>query len=388
MYAVFARPFAYIRKAFSVMGSLIPRRKGPGNETVRKVLLGMVIGLPLLLIILSLLASADQVFAHYLNEIPNFFEGIRLDEAFAHAFLILFGFLLSFSFIWSLSVKRKDDQSMNDEKRLNGRVLDPVAWLTVLTMVDLVYVAFVAIQCSYLFGGLKDSLPEAFTYSEYARRGFFELVMVAMINFGILWGYFGFVREKRGKSWQLTRILNTLLVACTLVMLFSAHFRMSLYEEAYGYTYLRMFTHLFMGFLLILLLMTLYRIWNERFNLAKPTLVAAVLAYLLVNYINVDAIIARLNTDRYFKTGKVDVNYLSVLSYDAVPELLRLLECDDPEIARRAGNELYWIRERLMEDDPWQSFNFSEHRALRLVENLDIEPYAYPSEAEPMLREN
>jgi len=104
---------------------------------------------------------------------------------------------------------------------------------------------------------LNFGLPSDFTYAEYARRGFFELIAVTLINFSILLSCIGFARKGSKLIDRAVRILYSLLVACTLVMLFSAHFRMSLYEEAYGYTYLRMLTHAFMVFLFVLFLIAL-----------------------------------------------------------------------------------------------------------------------------------
>ena len=57
----------------------------------------------------------------------------------------------------------------------------------VLAVVDLLFLAFVAVQFRYLFGG--DELVRAITgmsYAEYARRGFFELVTVAALSLPLL----------------------------------------------------------------------------------------------------------------------------------------------------------------------------------------------------------
>ena len=60
--------------------------------------------------------------------------------------------------------------------------MDGIITLTVLLLINLVYVLFIAVQFKYFFSG---TLEDGFTYAEYARRGFFELLFVTLINLSI-----------------------------------------------------------------------------------------------------------------------------------------------------------------------------------------------------------
>ena len=375
LHGFFMRTFGNIPKPLSLLRKLIPHKKSQKNDNLKKVFIGLAIAAPLLLIIVSLLASADSIFEHFLGAIPELFENIKIGEILFHGILILSVWFLSFGYIWSLSEQRKESSgsSGNGVKR-NIKILDPVVITTVLAAMDTIYLIFVFIQFSYLFGSLSTGLPNEFTYAEYARRGFFELVAVTMINFCILMGSLGFTKRNNKATDWLMRILNTLLVGCTLVMVFSAHFRMSLYEEAYGYTYLRMFTHIFMLFIFVLFLMALYRIWNEKFSLVKPYIIAFIVAFLFVNYMNVDVIIARNNVNRYYSAKEIDLDYLADLSYDAIPQIARLLESEDTLIVQKANAVLYQKKVHLTEKKPWQSFNLSEYRAKQFLMALDLKP--------------
>ena len=171
---------------------------------------------------------------------------------------------------------------------------------------------------------------------------------------------------------MVLRILYSLIVFCTLVILFSAHFRMSLYEKAYGYTYLRVLTHMFMAFLFVIMLVTFYRVWNDKFKLLKAYIIVAVISYLIINYVNIDVIIARGNINIYFKTGKIDVNYLTSLSYDAVPEITRLLDCGDEEVEGKVQKYLHRVKDQLSKDESWQSFNVSRYRASKVLSEYKL----------------
>ena len=376
LYGFFVRTFGNIGKPFSILGKLLhPKGSQKKYDNLKKVLLGLIIAVPLLMIILSLLASADSIFEQYLGQIPDWFKDIKIGEFLFRGIMILSVCIVSFGYIWSLSERRKGSGSLTEGRtKWNLKVWDPVVVITILTTVNIIYVLFVFIQFSYLFGGLKAGLPAEFTFAEYARRGFFELVAVTLINFSILLFSLGFTRKKDKATDRTMSILNTLLVGCTLVILFSAHFRMSMYEEAYGYTYLRMFTHIFMVFLFILFLLAFYRIWNEKFTLVKPYIIASIAAFLIVNYMNVDVIIARNNVDRFYNDRKIDMVYLADLSYDAAPQIARLLDCGDSIVAQQANDLLYGKKLQLSEEKPWQSLNLSVTRAREFLAKLDLKP--------------
>jgi hypothetical protein len=372
---LFGRTLGNVSKPFKLIALLLRRRSHSGrHSTLKKILIGLIISIPLLLIIIALLASADQVFEHFLGRVPEIFEKINAGRFLAHTIIIISISIFAFGYIWSLS--NPVAENCNTAKINTGSrkgVWDPVVIITILISINIIYIIFVLIQFSYLFGSLKYGLPQDFTFSEYARRGFFELVAVTLINLSILIGCISFAKKGSNVVYWILRILYSLLVFCTLVMLFSAHFRMSLYEEAYGHTYLRVLTHMFMAFLFVIMLVTLYRVWNEKFKLLKAYVIVTVISYLIINYINIDVIIARGNIDIYFETGKIDVNYLASLSYDAVPEMTRLLDCGDAEIESKVQEHLNRIKKRLSEDEPWQSFNVSRYRARKVLSAYELD---------------
>ncbi|TGV30661.1 DUF4173 domain-containing protein, partial [Mesorhizobium sp. M00.F.Ca.ET.186.01.1.1] len=147
----------------------------------------------------------------------------------------------------------------------------------------------------------------------------------------------------------------------TSFMLFSAYYRLSLYEAAYGYTHTRLLAHLFMIFLLILFAIALWKIWRDSFSLLKYYALVTLASYVLINYINMDVIIAQNNLERYRATGNIDVEYLGRLSYDVVPYLQELKADESLKAAVTYELENKWAE--LRGESSWQSFNWSKYRA-------------------------
>jgi hypothetical protein len=349
---------------------LKPKESGSGMLMVKKIAAGLLICVPILLIVLPLLSSADMVFNHYLVNFSWIWEFIDLRPAARHGLLVLMVFIYLYGYIWSFYVKPPRAVAGQASKKA---VLDPVTVLTVLFVINLIYLLFSIIQFSYLYGGQSHVLPAGFTYAQYARRGFFELVAVAVINLSILLGSIKYSEKKSQGADRAVRCCLGFLVFFSLSMLFSAHFKMSLYEEACGLTYLRVFVHYFMAMLFVFFMIALGRVWFEKIPVIKAYIVIALAFYTVLNFINVDRIIVRGNIDRYVRTGEIDINYLRELSYDAIPDLLPIAEDSNQEVSRQVKEYLQLEKQRLSKDEPWQSFNYSRYQAKTALEKLESE---------------
>ena len=374
IHSIFVKTLVDIPRPFEIFAG-IAARKGKSKKTVvtSKVVIGLLISVPLLLLIFMLLSSADQVFQHYTENVFKFLNNINIvpDEALARTFIILVFSFIFFSYFWNMLYSKISEAT--EKENLAARVTDNIIMITVLISINLVYIFFVVIQFTYLFGGANYALPQSITHSEYARRGFFELVTVTLINLSVLLVSLNFTKKGSKISSRILKILNALLVVCTAIMLYSAHFRMSLYEQAYGYTYLRILTHAFMILIFAFLLAALYKIWSDKFSLVKAYIIIALTAYVILNYVNIDVIISKNNFERYHKTKQIDVGYLGFLSYDAVPWLIELMHDKNKEIAVEAQNILVWKKEDINRTNEWQSFNISKYRAKLQLSKFNLE---------------
>jgi len=371
---IFYRCTVHILKPFKLLSKILHGKSGDNSEKSKslgmRILAGLLLSVPIVLILLALLSSADMVFGRLVETLPEFFERINLGDFLGKALVTLIIFTISFSYIWSLGHGEKCAEDAFGEIKPaepeQKRRLDQVTIITVTVAVDIIYLIFVIIQFAYLFG--QSGLPEGLTYSAYARNGFFELILVSLLNIGLLACTLTFTKKGQAGTEISLKVLNTIMIGCTFVMLTSAHYRMSLYENAYGFTFLRVMTHAFMVFLFVLFVITLARVWIDRLPLLKPYIAVAVAAFTIINYINVDALIANNNLLRYYNTNVIDMDYFQSLSNDAVEELIILAGDKNADVAAEADKQLNERKERLMREKDWQSFNLSDYRALRLIE--------------------
>ena len=353
------------------LAKVVARIAPEKRKTLKNICIGLIISTPLLVIVIALLAEADTVFQNVIVNSLKSLEFISSIPFAEHVGVIGIITVLLFGYL-AVVLKKAEVEGVSVPVGRGTGGSDATIVVTVLVMVNAVYILFCAIQFTYLFGGEEviRSIPD-YTYAEYARRGFAELIVVTVINLSVLLIGLRFTKND-GKLDRLVLALRCLLVLCTVIMLYSAHLRLGLYEEAYGYTYARIFAHTFIGLLFGLFIITFYKFWRKEFPLVKAFAIAALLAYTTLNYVNVDAIIARKNIDRYFSTGKIDLDYLQELSYDAIPELARLSAAGDEDTAaKKIAEFLHNKRAELRSESSWQSYNYSKAKAKRILSRIN-----------------
>jgi hypothetical protein len=368
-------PFRFIHRPFLILSRMTDSSgKDSKSRILPKVIIGILISIPMLAIILWLLTSADIVF-------KNIFINIPLLKIFKHFLLIISVSVYTICFLWALlkafDERGGDAASNNAYNKTQWKLfLDPIVLLTVLFLINAIYAVFSFIQFRYLFGGNSFIAPSSFTYAEYARRGFAELVVVTIINFGILIFGITFVKKESKKIFSAIRALLTLLVVFTFILLVSAFYRMTVYEQAYGFTYLRIFTQAFMIMLFFLFIINIIYIWYRKLPIIKSYFIVSLAIYIMLNFANVDVVIAKNNINRYFESGQIDVAYLKGLSYDAAPEIQRLYvtiqsstDLKEKQVALELSGYFKERKSDLENQKSWQSFNISKYRAQQIWEN-------------------
>ena len=244
-----------------------------------------------------------------------------------------------------------------------GRPVRAWEWAAPLVCLDLLFFSFVLVQLTVLFGGRRHVLQtEGLSYAEYARGGFWELLVVTGLTLAVIAAVARYAPRITSGQRTAMRLFLGVLCLLSLVIVASALKRMSVYQDEYGFTRLRIFVdaiELTLGVMFLLVLVsgvTLRGTW-----LPRAAVLTGAVALLALATINPDAYVARHNVQRLSATGKVDVDYLRVLSADATSELLKL-----PPASRGCALGLL-ARELSAHPDPWYNTNISRSRARDLL---------------------
>lgn len=335
------------------------------NDVWKKVLIGIAIAIPFLFVVLNLLMSADAQFEKLLSNIPNFFN-FQTEYIFRIIIILIYTFGF-FGFMQALLQKKVHIVQKEDTFKLPQ--MDGVVTLTVLLLLDLVYILFVVVQFKYFFSG---TLNDGFTYAEYARRGFFELLFVTLINLTITTGVITFTKSVQGKLKTTIRFAISLLVLSSGVLLISAFMRMSMYEDAYGFTFTRVLVNSFMIFLMVIFAYTLVKIWLDRLSLFHFYFIASLIYYAGMNIINLDQIVVERNIARYETTGKIDIHYLNNFSSTGILGLIELYDKDPDVPGLKALLKQRKAEREYLHADTWQSQNLVRDKANKKLGELEL----------------
>ena len=373
--SMLARPILFLNERRKAAPEADPAGAGvAGRRSFWKrfwaVVRGVLIAVPVLAVFAALLASADPVFAERLYAFLSVFRLENFPQYLFRAVYICFGaYLLAGTFLHA-GFKSRDEKLVGEDRPMLPPFLGFTEAAVVLGAVEALFLAFVVIQFQYFFGGRSNIAIAGYTYAEYARRGFGELVGVAFCSLLLFLGMSAIVRRDSGPKRQAFSGLGIGLLALVAVILVSAFLRLGLYEAAYGFTRLRTYTHVFMFWLgaLLAAIVVLELLRRERL-FATAMLLAALGFGASLALINVDGFIARQDVARAPSGQGLDVAYLASLSTDAVPALAaNYQDLKLPAATRDGVGAALVCWQQLNTGNPpegWQGFNLSRWWAER-----------------------
>jgi hypothetical protein len=328
-------PVAHMDK-FIRCGTGLMRTTGvAGKKQWGKILLGVLFAAIALVFILPLMISGDAAFSVLFHKLFQW--DISFDFV-AKIILFLLVAFYSFGYIYWLYHPKKQQEDVKfyepgitpmpkAQRDYNGFVH---TLLTFLIVIGIVFLIFAFVQILYLFLGVTAGLPSDFSYADYARSGFFQVWILTVINVAIILAGEKLAAKITAFAGKVFKIIFTVYAALNFCMTAAAFYKMLLYDQAYGFTRLRLLVFVYLVYQVIMILALLYKIWVREFRFMRMAFILGLACYLALNFVNIDSIIVTRNIARYEKTGQIDMDYLiNDLSYDS---LLKVEDFADNEL--------------------------------------------------------
>ena len=323
---------------------------------------GLYMALPFVLLFGGFFISADAAFERMaLTALRWLLENLCIHLFFIAIFTwIASGWLRNTLFV-------EEEEARPGERPLSS-MPGAIEICVVLGVLNALFFTFVCLQIPYLFGGEERILSTTnLTYAMYARRGFFELVSVAVCVLPLLlFAHWLFPMEHPSQA-RIFRGLAASLLGLVFVIMWSAAQRMYLYQQVYGLTELRLYSTVFMVWLaLVFIWFSATVLRDQRQGFACGVFVSGLASVVLLNILNPDALIARTNVSRSRAPVAFDTGYATSLSADAVPVLLEAWPRLHPAKRRAVARALLsrWTPPAQLD---WRTWNWSRARAWQLV---------------------
>ena len=356
MYAALLRlPFGDFGKIFAIYGDRMKKAKKSGN--VLMIVVGVIITLPVSIFVGSLLQSADAAFDQlWLRLIDSLWSEdllITIMQIIVSLPISMYLFSMIYGTVKQVgmpAVSAEDADEVSDKAKLLHLYL-AVGGITPLLVL---YLMFFFSQTAYFLSAFQNVLPMGWNYAEYARRGFFELCSVSVIN--LLFIAVLLVFTKKGAESALAKAYSGLLAGFSCALIVMSLSKMFMYMGVYGLTPLRVYTSWFMVFLLLLFGMVVTRLAKPSFELAKCCVCCAAVMFLLLCYADTDRIIAEYNVEAYRSgsIGRLDVQLLGELGSGATPSLLSVMSDEGmDDVYRFQAADILYTRILITERDMW-----------------------------------
>ena len=354
------------------------KKENESLKKVKKIGKSLLITIPIILVVLILLMSADQVFEKIFDKVFLDLSKVLSLEGIVKLLSRLSVILITFLFCGGFLVNLVKDNTMFTKEDEDTKVTVKFENLTInmiLTVLNIIYLIFGFIQITNLF--MNTSNNPNFDYSSYARQGFFQLMFVSFINFVILI-VANINKVKKTKSQKIyNKIMSLLIILFTIIIIISAFYRMNLYQETYGYTYLRIFVDFVLISEVLISIPIIIYLLGKKIDILKSIIIITSFMFVLLNFMNIDNFIAEKNIDRYFNNpedSNFDISYLCKLGTDATEQITRLLKADDEYIVKRTERYLYEQKQSLnLYEMNWQEYNMSKKEAKEILDNQNIE---------------
>ncbi len=376
---LFRVPFRMLRGAWMTLAVLgnIPGQHRHTDIWLR-VLKGALMAVPILIFFGVLFSGADFAFSQFLEKLIH----LPILPEYLREYIMLFlpVCLLALAFLSYLFFPQPTRTlAALEPKNATAPPERGIETMVFLGLISALFAVFIGFQITYLFGGEAHIVNAGFTYAEYARNGFGELLVVGIFSLLILLAAEKYV-GLTSRSDRRFLIPALILIAEVAMVIISALKRLSLYIDAYGMTTSRFYAATFVFWLLVLfivLTIKLIRSKPESF-FASSSLITVALFLVGINVSNPDAFIAQTNMRKYERTGTIDLSHMSILSVDAEPWKIALYKKLEGEEKDRMRRSLEYDRDSFLRSSQhasasgshWQGANLARTQAWKMLQNF------------------
>jgi len=345
-------------------------KQGKGRS-VLLVLLGLMLSAIVVSVLTFLLMMADAAFEGMIDMIST----SVFEEASQHIGYFLLGIpfsMIAFGMLYAGRVKRNCNlvKPVEDEK---FKLLPTAFAAAVFIPIVILYILYIVSQGAYLFSAFSSLLPENYTYAEYARRGFFELCGISVINILLITVLNVFAKANGRASRIFCKAVSAFVCIISLMMISTAIAKMVMYMNIYGLSVKRIYTTIFMAAIAVIFILVIVKLFAAKFKLIRLTAIVLTVMIIASSYIDVDRLTAAYNLNAY-ENGRLDsFDYYMLLdmSDSALPYLI---EYADEHNSFDERNIASIKMERIKDSGlTLTGFNLSTLSALRAIEDVHWE---------------
>ena len=354
IFNLFIEPISIIDKYWKEVKETV-NESSKINDNAKNKIKSFIIVIPIVVLVLFLLNSADMIFGSMFKDIFKIFEGISIDDLIGRLIIIVALFTFIGCTLKYLLTKFDKPNSKDIDFKIDNYTIK-----LLLTTLNVIYVVFDFIQIRSLMLHNVGNI----NYAEYARSGFFELMFISIINLVII-----LLSKYSKEDTKYNKVSCITMIFLTFIIIVSSFMRMYMYEMAYGYTLLRLLVYVSLITEVILLIPTIAYIIKPNTNIFKYYMIIIISIYTLVALMPIDYIIAKRNINKYYVDKKIDIEYLENYSSDNLGLLVDLYnKTKDDKIRNSIGEYINNFKD-MWKSKGFQDYNISRSKVNKILKN-------------------
>ena len=362
----FVSPFSNASDITGAYGKVMSK-----NKMSKNVIIGIALALPVLLVIIPLLAGSDAAFENLVKIILKNI-GSYLLEA------ILAVIITPFIILYVVSKKCKSASLGSAKAKSKGVIQSPVT-VSFLSVISVTYIVYLFSQLAYFFSAFSGILPEGYSFSAsvYARRGFFEMFAICVINMIIIALANILTKRVKGKIPIAVKAISAFILTFTVLILVTAMAKMKLNIEIFGLSKNRLLVSVFMIMIFVIIVFYIIHVFLPKVSYMQPIIIICSAMFIALSFSDIDGMVAKYNIDAYTsgKIDSIDLEYINNLSDSSLIYITDLADSDNHKVAREARKIINRNLERNYHSDIFN--NDTEKQNITYKNNTDFREYNY-----------
>ncbi len=275
------------------------------------ILIGIGITAGLLIIIIPIMLSADEMFR---IKLANIFGDTSIGMFVLKTILASFLAMVIFGFFFLITARKTNEKSVSSKKELPAVI---TIILTITIALAALFTFFAVVQFQYLFIGATSDLPADSSPAQYAREGYFQLVVLSSLNFAIILACVFFSKKGSPGAIKAVKVLLTYFNALNIYLLASAAYKMSLYQGEFGLTASRLLVYILLAYEVVLIVGLMVKIFIVDMPFLKLAVYFSTAFFAAVSFLNTEAVALRSNIEYFQESGELDFSDFEHQSADA-----------------------------------------------------------------------
>lgn len=363
-----------LKSIHEAVGVVLQIKNKTSEGKMEKIIKGVVLSIPLLLVFGVLFYKADPIFAKILDSIK--LPKIKID---ANLFGNIFNSCIFFGIVGGI-FKNKLVSQIKRNNWLKSITETNVA----ISILEILFIAFSVVQIKYFLATAQDLKNLKIVFSEYTRSGYGQMIMASILAYLVVLRLEFSLRSQVKLGIELSKLTKFLIWSMLgeiLLFIVSATKRNYIYQSFYGYTEIRLLGFAMSIWLVAMLFLLAYKVWQKKKAdfFVRGIILITVISILGLNIVDIDGTIVR--TKPASLDSGVDYGYMVNLSDDAWQGWEMILKNTEDKINVGSSNEYFPVvsalrykRERLekMAKNNWSwggSFNYSAMKSLNYLQN-------------------